>query len=80
MSPRKLPPDPERLNTRRAEWAESALHAFMHTTGTESDNAVSDLLCDLMHFADRDSESFAQSLRRARRHYAEETSREVGRT
>lgn len=71
---RKLPADPEGMNDDRAEWALEALARFMQITGTDREDAVSDLLCDLMHLADREGgETFARSLERAQLHYDEET-------
>lgn len=75
MARRKLPPDPDNMNVARARFAEVALDAFIRETGTDAPDAMSDLLCDLMHLADRAPESFAVSLKRARRHYAAETDR-----
>jgi len=68
-----LPPDPENLNDDRAEWAGNAIAAFMQTTRTEPENILSDLLCDLMHWADRQEECFDSALERARWHHAQET-------
>lgn len=70
---RGLPPDPEGMNDRRAEWAGHALAAFMSQTGTDYDSGTADLLCDLMHLADRDGTDFDADLARARMHYACET-------
>lgn len=69
-----LPPDPEGLNDDRSSWAGIAIAAFMAATNTEPENALSDLLCDLMHWADRRGECFDSRLEHARHHYAEETS------
>lgn len=74
---KKLPPDPEEINESRAEWAEQAIRAFQDATQTDDGDALSDLLCDLMHWSDRNGkESFATQLRRAEMHYEEETSGE----
>jgi Zn ribbon nucleic-acid-binding protein len=70
---RRLPPDPERMNDSRAEWAGHALAAFMSQTGTDAGSALTDLLCDLMHRADRDGTDFDADLALARIHYASET-------
>ena len=62
------------VNTDRAEWAEVALLAFMRKTGADREDALSDLLSDLMHWCDRNSgQSFEAELARAREHYAYET-------
>jgi hypothetical protein len=68
-----LPPDAQGLNDDRASWAETALAAFASETGGERADAVADLLCDLMHWCDRNDRSFADELERAKRHYAAET-------
>ena len=73
---KRLPADPEGMNDDRAAVAYSALEAFQCLTGIDpkDDTAVSDLLCDLMHWCDRNSdEGFDVALTRARAHYAEET-------
>ena len=71
---KRLPADPEGMNDDRAAVAYSALEAFQGLTGTDPGDAVSDLLCDLMHWCDRNSdEGFDVALTRARAHYAEET-------
>jgi hypothetical protein len=78
-----LPPDPEEMNNQRARMAAIALAAFADEAGlTDSrDNiecALGDLLCDLMHWCDRqplaDHYDFQTMLQHALRHYAEETS------
>jgi hypothetical protein len=71
-----LPPDPEGMNDSRAKWAGSALIAFMLETGTDLEDALDDLLADLMHWADRHSSNFDLALDQARRHYIEETAGE----
>jgi hypothetical protein len=73
MATRDLPPDPEGMNDDRAEWAHSAIRQFQCATGTDWQDTLSDLLGDLMHFADRQGFSFDAELDRARMHYAAET-------
>lgn len=68
-----LPLDGECLNTDRALWAAIALEAFRKETGADLDDAVSDLLADLMHWCDRFGRKFETELRRALSHYDEET-------
>ena len=70
---RKLPPDPEALNDSRAEWADEAIKIFMATTGTDLEDSLGDLLCDLMHWSDRNKFDFDLALDRARDNYLEET-------
>ncbi len=54
---KKLPPDPENMNGDRAEWA-AALRAFEAVTGADYEEALGDLLCDLMHWSDRNNFDF----------------------
>ena len=72
-APSHLPPDPEEMNDSRADWAESALVTFRHVTGTDKGDALTDLLCDLKHWADRYGADFHAELARADLHYAAET-------
>lgn len=76
---RRVPPDPDRMNDDRSNWAETALQAFVDVTGTDREDAVADLLADLMHWCDRNSSlSFDEELARARFHYNAETAGEDG--
>ena len=69
----KLPRDVDGMNCERAEWAKAALHAFMAQTGVDYEDALGDLLSDLMHLSDREPFDFEAALDRARCHYAAET-------
>lgn len=73
MTRRYLPPDPEKQNQARAEWAATAVRAFRKVTGADYDDAVSDLLVDLGHYCDREGMNFTTALRRASNRYHEET-------
>jgi hypothetical protein len=68
-----LPPDPDELNDSRAIWAGAAVTIFMDITGTGEEDALGDLLADLMHWADRHGHDFGAALDCARAHYREET-------
>jgi len=68
-----LPADPENLNADRAQWAGAALREFQRATGTEDDDALGDLLCDLMHWCDRNRCNFDDALSRAQMHHEAET-------
>jgi len=70
---KQLPPDPDGMNGDRAKWAQTAIDTFEKTTGTDSEDAMSDLLADLMHLADRKETEFADELRRATANYEAET-------
>jgi len=74
---KRLPPDPENQNDERAEWAASALRDFQRNTRTDDEDALSDLLCDLMHWSDRNNCDFGAELSRARLHYEAETAAPV---
>lgn len=68
-----LPPDPEGMNDDRASWAATAIKEFIRETKTDPEDALADLLCDLMHWADRNNENFMGQFDRAVRSYKEET-------
>lgn len=70
----RLPPDPEGMNDDRARWAGRAIEAFRQETGCDLEDALGDLLADLMHWSDRNASDFESALDRARVHYAAETS------
>lgn len=70
-----LPPDPEQMNDARADWAEVAIEAFMAETGTDPENAISDLIANLHHLSDRKPETYGlceDMIERGKRCYAEE--------
>lgn len=72
----ELPPDPDGQNGDRAMWAENALEYFQGETGTDSEDAICDLICDLMHLCDRKPEEYGtweRGLKRGAGHYHEET-------
>jgi hypothetical protein len=73
---RVIPPDPENMNADRAKWAATALRAFRKATGADAEEALGDLLCDLMHWSDRNNFDFDAALDRARMHYEAETARD----
>lgn len=68
-----LPPDPEGMNDDRAVWAEYALTAFLSVTGCDRVDALSDLLANLRHWADRNGQNFETELARGLDHYQAET-------
>ena len=59
----------EPSNTDRAAWAATALHAFRHQTGADPEDALADLLADLMHWCDSSGHDFETEFRRAAHHY-----------
>jgi hypothetical protein len=57
-------------NEKRAEWAQGAIDSFQDITGTDDEDAISDLLCDMMHLCDsNDGPDFLSEVARARGHY-----------
>lgn len=72
-----LPPDPDGKNDDRAACASAALVAFLDETHTDPQDALPDLLGNLMHWCDRSGRDFDAALERARKHYAAETGGEV---
>jgi hypothetical protein len=73
QQPQLLPRDPDGLDAHRALATAAALAEFRRQTGADLEDALSDLLADLMHWCDRSGQAFPEELRRARYHYAEET-------
>lgn len=71
----RLSPDPQRLNLRRARRAAAALAAYRRRTGADPQDAVSDLLTDLLHWCEHFGPAFSEALDRARSHYAAETAK-----
>lgn len=59
-------------NALRALWADESLQVFMARTRCDCEDSLADLLCDLMHWADKAGMSFSRELGRARFHYAAE--------
>lgn len=68
-----LPPDPDGQNDWRAGAAQKALTAFMRESGCDLEDSLGDLLCDLMHWSDRNNFDFEAALCRAQGHYESET-------
>lgn len=69
----KTLPDPDNQNQERAEWAQQTLAYFAKLTGSDMEDALSDLLCNIAHWCDENDYEFETELRRAARHYADET-------
>ena len=68
-----LPPDPHDRNDERAGCAGEALRQFELVTGVDDRYALRDLLCNLIHWCDRNDFDFEAELSRARVHYEAET-------
>jgi NTP pyrophosphatase (non-canonical NTP hydrolase) len=62
----------EPTNHDRAAWASNALESFRRETQCDYEDSLSDLLCDLMHFANLYDCDFEAALMRARRHHQKE--------
>jgi hypothetical protein len=68
----------EVVNEDRARWAEQALKAFARDTGSGTgEEGVTDLICDLGHYAHAAGIDFADVLQRAGRTWADEIIDEV---
>lgn len=65
------------VNQSRAEWAAVALDAFQERTQTDAEDVLSDLLCDLMHWAGQSGLDFEHELERANSHYQTEIVEDV---
>ena len=61
-----------RTNAARAQRADAAVRAYMIRTACDREDCLGDLLCDLMHWADKCEFDFAAALDRASDHYAAE--------
>jgi hypothetical protein len=62
-------------NQQRAEMAYRALNKFSVLTGVEgeaTDDQLSDLLCNLMHYADEQAVDFDECIKLAKHHYKNE--------
>lgn len=72
-------PDPDGMNAERREQAEQALQLYIKTTKVDREDALCDLLCALMHWADLPANNvdFGYELERARRHHTAETGRRL---
>jgi len=75
---RQPPHDPEGVNGKRAAWAGASRRTFIDQTGADEEDALGDLLGDLMHWSDRHDYDFDAALDRARFHYEAETSAALG--
>ena len=54
MRKKKLPPDPDGMNEKRALWADACIHLMSRQTGCEpGQQALGDLLCNIFHWGDR---------------------------
>jgi hypothetical protein len=73
QNPAGLPPHPNNLNDYRSARAASALAEFIRITGADEEDALGDLLTDLMHWCDRNDYDFELALLRACSHYEAET-------
>lgn len=61
------------MNDERADWADGCIARFMSITGCDREDAPSDLLCNLMHWCDRNGLQFEDELDRGKDHYIDET-------
>jgi hypothetical protein len=68
-------PDPEEMNDQRSDWAGDALYHYSNEHGEDDADQqnLSELLCNLAHWCDRNGVSFATALTTAEVHYNEET-------
>jgi hypothetical protein len=63
-------------NAERAASADAALKAYMSRTSCDCEDCLADLLCDLMHWADKAWLNFAEEFDRAYFHYHAEVADE----
>jgi hypothetical protein len=65
-------------NLDRAAWADEAIRTFRERTGCDHEDALADLLADLMHWADARDFTFERELARAIEHHDAELAEEGG--
>lgn len=70
--------DPDNQNDDRADWGGEMIEAIMNATGTDREDALSDGLADLMHWANREGFDFAIELQRACTQFEAETDEHGG--
>jgi hypothetical protein len=66
-------PDLIAMNNERAARAAAVVQAFKNAGSTDAEDVLSDLLCNLMHWANREGYDFDAALFRAHRNHDEET-------
>lgn len=66
--------DPDDMSEKRIGWGGNAVAGIMRDTGTDIEDALSDLLADLMHWSHANGQDFAEELRRAVGQFSAETS------
>ncbi len=66
--------DPDEMSEKRIGWGGNAIASIMRDTGTDIEDALSDLLADLMHWSHANGQDFADELRRAVSQFEQETS------
>jgi hypothetical protein len=69
---KQLPPDPDKMNNDRAEWAGATVRHYQCSTGTDYEDVLGDLLCDLRHWCDRNNFDFEAAAFRGEGHYLAE--------
>lgn len=75
MKNHALSPDPEKMNANRAKRAHDMIQEFWHVTDDVPKHPFAEILCDFMHWADRNGVHFDDNLARARVYYSLEMSR-----
>lgn len=61
-----------KANATRAGYAAEAIAVFRNTTGTDLEDVICDLICNLMHWCDLNNQNFNDELDRSRNHYEHE--------
>lgn len=59
-------------NSLRAHWAELCIQRFIELTGTDREDSLGDLLCDLMHWAKQNRFDYEAAAERASGHFQAE--------
>ncbi len=69
-------------NKQRAQYARKAMRLFQEQTRSDDENAISDLICDLMHLAETSvlKQDALEQVRRGIYHWYAETNNEANST
>lgn len=73
LIPKAGPSDTDGLNNEHTKAGRDVVDRYIKRTGVDKEDALCDLLCDLLHYADQYGYDFAHELRRACDHFEAET-------
>lgn len=71
-----LPPDPEGLNNDRATWGGYAILMHAHLSNATKAEAPADLICNILHWCDRNRRDYEEVLMQGLSYYTRDTDTE----